>query len=160
MNQQIFNEWAPPFLNGYNQNSTECDDVDHGYVFPENNTFQVLQANEQMSIDIVLDDGADFRFTAFQWALQNIEEELTTAQLAPSTPGFLYRIKDDEGRFIEEGFTYCYATPGTFANPWPIWPGVTYAAGQRIQADLINAFDGPQAVQLVFRGFKRFRRVA
>jgi hypothetical protein len=153
MNQAIFNPWAPPFLNGYNQRSQDCHDVDHAYVFPENNTFQVLQANEQLSIDIVLDDSADFTFTAFQWALQNLDIELA------STPGFLYRIKDDEGKFIQEGFTYCYATPGTFANPWPMFPSVTYAQGQRIQADLINAFNGPQAVQLVFRGFKRFQRI-
>jgi hypothetical protein len=154
MNQQILNEWAPGYLQGYNEASPEtCHDVDAAYVYPDDNTFQVLQANQQVTVDLVLDEGADFHFNALQWALQNLSEDTI------NVPGFLYRIKDEAGRFIHEGFVYCYATPGTFANPWPIFPGVTYAQGQRIQAEIINVLDAPQAIQVVFRGFKRFPRV-
>lgn len=153
MNQQIFNPWAPPVLNGFNDASPDsCHDVDAAYVFPENNGFQTLTANQQLSVDIVLDDGDDFRFNAFQWSLLGMGE-------LSSVPGFLYRIKDDAGHFISEGFTYCYATPGTFANPWPMFPGVTYANHQRIQFELINLLDDLQGVQIVFRGSKRFRSV-
>jgi hypothetical protein len=153
MNQTIFNPWAPGYLNGYNETSPDtCHDVDAAYVYPENNTFQVFQANQQLEVDLVLDDGADFRLCALQWALQPLDIGL-------DIPGFLYRIKDDQGRFIQEGFTYCYATPGTFASPFPMFPSVTYAQGQRIQAEIVNVLNGPQALQVVFRGYKRFPRI-
>ena len=153
MNQAIFNPWAPPLLNGFNDTSPDsCHDVDAAYVFPENNGFQTLTANQQLSVDIVLDDGDDFRFMGFIWALQGLDHLL-------SVPGFLYRIKDDAGKFIQEGFTYCYATPGTLANPFPIFPHVTYAVHQRIQFELINLNGDIQGVQIMFRGSKRFRRV-
>jgi len=154
MNQAIFNPWAPPVLNGFNDTSPDnCFDVDAAYVFPESNGFQTLTANQQLSVDIVLDEGDDFRFMALQWSLQPLDE-------AGNVPGFLYRIKDSAGHFIQEGFTYCYATPGTFANPWPMFPHVTYSVHQRIQFELINLNDDVQGVQIVFRGSKRFRRVS
>lgn len=153
MNQQIFNPWAPPLLNGFNTTSPDnCHDVDAAFVFPETYGFQPMTANQQLSYDIVLDDNADFRLNALQWTLKGLDSSL-------NVPGFLYRIKDGDGQYIQSGYVYCYATPGTFANPWPMFPGVTYAAGQRIQFDLINLNAGLQGVQLVFRGYKRFVRV-
>lgn len=152
MNQAIFNPWAPPLLNGFNATSPDdCVDVEGGYVWPESNGFQVLTANEQRLESIVLDNEDDFRFMAFQWALHSEDQQ--------GTPGFLYRIQDDAGNYVSDGFTYCFATPGTFANPWPIFPHVTYAVHQRIQFEIINLAAFDQGVQLVFRGAKRFRRV-
>jgi hypothetical protein len=148
MNQAIFNPWAPPLLNGFNTTSPDgCDDVDAGYVWPEHNGFQLMTANESRKETIVLDHGDDFRFMAFQWSL-----------FGEDTPGFVYRIQDDAGNFISDGFVYCYDTPGTFANPWPIFPHVTYASHQRIQFEIINLSSGTQGVQLIFRGPKRYRR--
>jgi len=152
MNQAIFNPWAPPLLNGFNQNSPDdCEDVDHTYVWPEVNGFQTLSASEQRSEVIVLDHGDDFRFSGFIWSLHAIDNL--------STPGFLYRIQDEQGKFICDGFTYCFATPGTLANPWPQFPHVTYAVHQRLQFEIINLADHEQGVQLGFRGMKRFRKV-
>ena len=154
MNQSIFNPWAPPLLNGFNNTSPDdCNDVDHAYVWPESNGFQVMTADQLLSVDLVLDDEDDFRLCALQWSLQGLDD-LT------SVPGFLYRIRDDQGHFIQEGMIYCYATPGTFANPWPMFPHVTYPVHHRIQFDIQNLNDDIQGVQLVFRGKKRFRRVA
>jgi hypothetical protein len=153
MNQTIFNPWAPGFLNGYNETSPDtCHDVDAAYIYPETAGFQVFQANQQLEVDLVLDDGADFRLTAIQWGLQGLDINL-------DVPGFLIRIKDDQGRFIHEGFVYCYAMPGTFANPFPLFPSVTYAQGQRIQAEIVNLNDDVQGIQVVFRGYKRFPRI-
>jgi len=151
MNQAIFNPWAPPLLNGFNSTAPpQCDDVDGGYVWPEHNGFQILTANELRKETIVLDPGDDFRLMAFQWTLGEAEG---------GNPGFLYRIQDDAGNFVSDGFVYCFCTPGTFANPWPIFPHIEYAEHQRITFEIQNlaAFDQP--VQLVFRGPKRFRRV-
>lgn len=153
MNQAIFNPWAPPLLNGYNSDSPDtCTDVEGGYVWPESNGFQVLTANEERQEVIVLDNEDDFRFMGFVWALQSVSDQ--------TTPGFLYRIQDDSGKYISDGFTYCYATPGTLANPWPMFPHVAYPVHQRIQFEIINAASHSQGVQLLFRGAKRFRRAA
>jgi hypothetical protein len=151
VNQAIFNPWAPPLLNGFNDSSPDgCDDVDGAYVWPETNGFQTLTGLQQLAVSITLDNEDDFQLKAFQWSL-NPEE-------GGSQPGFLYRIKDDAGNFISDGFVYCFATPGSFANPWPIFPHVTYANHQRIQFELINLSADNQGVQLVFRGPKRYRR--
>jgi hypothetical protein len=154
MNQPIFNPWAPPLLNGFNPTSPDgCEDVDAAYVWPENNGFQTMTANQQLTVAIALDNDDDFRFMAFQWSLKGLDDGL-------NTPGFLYRIQDDAGNFISDGFEYCFCTPGTFANPWPMFPHVTYAVHQRIQFEVINLHNDVQGVQIVFRGPKRFRRVA
>lgn len=153
MNQSIFNPWAPPLLNGFNQTSPDgCEEIEGGYVWPETNGFQVMTANEQRQETIVLDNNDDFRFMAFQWSLQSIDEG--------GTPGFLYRIKGSDGKFQSDGFIYCFSTPGTFANPWPIFPHETYAFHQRIEFEIINLLNADQGVQLMFRGSKRFRRIA
>lgn len=150
MNQAIFNPWAPPLLNGFNIGSIEgCDPVEGGYVWPETNGFQTLAANETRAETLVLDRDVDFRFMAFQWALQSVDEG--------GTPGFLYRIKDDAGNYIGDGFTYCFSTPGTFANPWPMFPHVTYHSQQIIQFEIINAAAFSQGVQLMFRGMKLYQ---
>jgi hypothetical protein len=152
MNQAIFNPWAAPYLNGFNDTSPDqCQDDDHMYVWPEVFGFQTLAANEERSEVIVLDPDADFRFQGLIWSLHSIEEG--------TTPGFLYRIQDELGKYICDGFTLCFATPGTLANPWPQFPHVTYAAHQRLQFEIINLADHEQGVQLGFRGMKRFRRV-
>jgi hypothetical protein len=151
MNQAIFNPWAPPYLNGFNQSSPDCEDVDHMYVWPETNGFQTLTASEHREETIVLDHGDDFRFMGLIWSLHSVSEG--------ATPGFLYRIRDDLGNFISDGFEYCFATPGTLANPWPMFPHVTYAVHQRIQFEIINLAAFSQGVQLGFRGTKRFRRM-
>jgi hypothetical protein len=152
MNQAIFNPWAPPLLNGFNNTSPDnCNDVDGAYVWPESNGFQILVANEQRQETIVLDNEDDFRFACFQWSLQSVEDQ--------ATPGFLYRIQDDLGNFISDGFVYCFSTPGTFANPWPMFPHVTYPLHHRINFEIINLAAFSQGAQLVFRGPKRFRRV-
>lgn len=149
MNQAIFNPWAPPYLNGYNLTSPDnCDDVDAGYVWPETNGFQIMTANEQRTETLVLDNQNDFRFSGFIWALDDVDDG--------GTPGFLYRIKDDLGKYISDGFLYCYATPGTLANPWPVFPHVTYRSHQRIEFELINLASVSQGVQVMFRGMKRF----
>jgi len=151
MNQAIFNPWAPPHLNGFNSTSPDnCDDVDHLYVWPEDNEFQTLTANEERAEVIVLDHQDDFKYSGFLWSLHSIDEQ--------ATPGFLYRIQDDAGNYISDGFTYCFATPGTLANPWPQFPHVSYAHHQRIQFEIINLAAHSQGVQLGFRGMKRFRR--
>jgi hypothetical protein len=151
VNQAIFNPWAPPLLNGLNNTSPDnCTDVDGAYVWPESQGFQILTANEQRSETIVLDNDDDFRFAAFQWSLGESEG---------GNPGFLYRIQDDLGHFISDGFVFCFATPGTMANPWPIFPHVTYPLHHRINFEIINLSADDQGVQLVFRGPKRFRRV-
>jgi hypothetical protein len=152
VNQAIFNPWAPPLLNGFNPTSpTDCEDVDGAYVWPEHNGFQILTANEHRAEALVLDNEDDFRFAGFIWSLQAVD--------AQSTPGFLYRIQDDAGNFISDGFVYCFTTPGTLANPWPMFPHVTYSVHQRIQFEVINLASHAQGVQLMFRGQKRFRRV-
>ncbi len=152
MNQSIFNPWAPPLLNGFNATSPDnCDDVEGGYVWPETNGFQIMAANESRSEALVLDYEDDFRFMAFQWSLLSVDEGLT--------PGFLYRIKGSDGKYISDGLLYCFATPGTFANPWPMFPHETYAVHQRIEFEIVNLLNATQGVQLVFRGPKRFRRV-
>jgi hypothetical protein len=98
MNQAIFNPWAPPALNGFNTASpASCEDVDGGYVWPEHNGFQILTANETRNETIVLDNEDDFRFMAFIWSLQSVDDQ--------ATPGFLYRIQDDNGNFISDGFS-------------------------------------------------------
>lgn len=151
MNQSIFNPWAPPLLNGFNDTSPDnCRDEESGFVWPRRYGFQVLTANEHRQESIILDHDDDFRFMAFQWTLKSIDEG--------ATPGFLYRIKGSDGKFISDGFIYCFATPGTFANPWPVFPHETYAVHQRIEFEIINLRAGLQGVQLVFRGPKRFRR--
>lgn len=151
MNQPIFNPWAPPLLNGFNQTSPDnCDDVEAGYVWPEVAGYQILTANEERQEHLVLDRDVDFRFVALQWALHSVDDQ--------TTPGFLYRIKDDAGNFISDGFIYCFATPGTFSNPWPIFPHVTYRSQQIIEFEIINAAAHSQGVQLMFRGPKRFSR--
>jgi hypothetical protein len=153
MNQSIFNPWAAPYLNGYNNTSPSgCEDVDAAYVWPEHNGFQVLTANQQLSVAIVLDQGDDFIYQAFQWSLEPDEEHAVL-------PGFLYRIQDDAGNFISDGFIYSFCTPGTFANPWPQFPHVTYASHQRLQFEIINLAAFNQGVQLVFRGQKRYRGI-
>lgn len=150
MNQAIFNPWAPPVLNGFDRTSPEeCEDVDHMYVWPETNGFQTLTANEQRSEAIVLDLGTDFLFMGLIWALHSVDDN--------ATPGFLYRIQDEMGNYISDGFEYCLATPGTLANPWPIFPHVTYSVHQRLQFEIINLLADDQGVQLGFRGVKRFR---
>ncbi len=111
-----------------------------------------MTANQELSVAIVLDLDSDFHFMALQWSLKGLDDHL-------SVPGFLYRIQDDAGNFISDGFQYCYCTPGTFANPWPMFPHVVYASHQRIQFEIINLNSDVQGVQLVFRGPKRFRRV-
>jgi hypothetical protein len=152
VNQSIFNPWAPPILNGFNNTAPpSCEDVDGGYVWPETNGFQILTANEPRREAIVLDNEDDFRFMGLIWSLQSIEEQ--------STPGFLYRIQDDAGNFISDGFVYCFCTPGTLANPWPMFPHVTYSVHQRIQFEVINLASHNQGVQIMFRGQKRYRRV-
>ncbi len=152
MNQAIFNPWAPPYLNGFdNTTPNGCEDDDHMYVWPEVNGFQTLTANEVRQEVIVLDNGADFLFMGLIWSLHSIGEQ--------STPGFLYRIQDELGNYISDGFTYCFSTPGTLANPWPMFPHVTYAAHQRFQFELINIAAHSQGVQLGFRGVKRYQGV-
>ncbi len=152
MNQAIFNPWAAPYQNGFNDAMPDdCDSKEAGYVWPETNGFQVLTANEQRSETIVLDRDADFRFMAFQWTLDSIDEQ--------STPGFLYRIKDDAGNFVSDGFIYCFCTPGTFSRPWPWFPHITYKSQQRFEFEIINAANHSQGVQLMFRGEKRVPRV-
>ena len=154
MTEPSYNPWAAPALNGFNTTSPDnCDDVDHAFVWPENEGFQPLTANQQLSVAIVLDDGNDFRLQALIWTLQGQDEEL-------NTPGFLYRIQDDAGNYISDGYIYCYATPGTWANPWPMFPHVTYSSHRRIQFDIINLNNGLQGVQFIFRGMKRFQRGA
>lgn len=152
MNQSIFNPWAPPLLNGFNSTAPEgCEEIDAAYVWPESNGFQSLTANEERAEVIVLDQGTDFKFSGFQWALNDESEA--------GTPGFLYRIQDDAGNYISDGFVYSHATPGTFANPFPIFPHVTYAVHQRLQFEIINLAGDIQGVQLVFRGKKQYRKV-
>ena len=152
MNQSIFNPWAPPLLNGLDSTSPDgCEDVDHGYVWPETNGFQILTANEQRAEVIVLDNDNDFQFMGFIWSLDSVDDQ--------TTPGFLYRIQDDAGKYICDGFTYCFATPGTLSNPWPMFPHVTYSVHQRIQFEIINAAAHEQGIQIMFRGRKRFRKV-
>lgn len=150
MNQSIFNPWAPPLLNGFNRTSPDdCEDDECAFVWPESNGFQTLTSREARSETIAINRDIDFRFMCFQWALLSVNEA--------ATPGFLYRIKDDAGNFISDGFEYCFNTPGTFANPWPMFPHVTYRANQVIQFDIINAAAFSQGVQLMFRGMKRYK---
>ena len=152
MNQAIFNPWAAPYQNGFNATSPDnCDDQDGAYVWPETNGFQVLTANEQRLETIVLDMEDDFRFSGLIWALKSISEG--------ATPGFLFRIQDAQGKFISDGFVYCFAGLGTLANPWPIFPHETYHAHQRLTFEIINLLSAEQGVQLMFRGVKRYRRV-
>jgi hypothetical protein len=152
VNQAIFNPWAPPLLNGFNNTApASCEDVDGGYVWPDqHNGFQILTANETRREAIVLDNEDDFRLMGLIWSLQSVDDQ--------STAGFLYRIQDDAGNFISDGFVYCFCTPGTLANPWPMFPHVTYSVHQRIQFEVINLASHSQGVQLMFRGPKRYRR--
>ena len=139
-------------LGGPGQATSEVDMMPLADTIAPTEAFQVMTADQLLSVDLVLDDEDDFRLCALQWSLQGLDD-LT------SVPGFLYRIRDDQGHFIQEGMIYCYATPGTFANPWPMFPHVTYPVHHRIQFDIQNLNDDIQGVQLVFRGKKRFRRV-
>lgn len=151
MNQAIFNPWAAPILNGFNSNSPDdCEEDDHIYGWPETDGFQILTANERRQETLVLDFEDDFKFSGFLWSLQSVDDQ--------TTPGFLYRIQDDSGKYICDGFQYCFATPGTLANPWPMFPHVTYSNHQRIVFEIENLADHEQGVQLGFRGMKRFRR--
>jgi hypothetical protein len=150
MSYEIFNPWAPPLLNGFNPTAPPgCEDDEVGFVWPESNGFQTLTASEARSEKIVINRDIDFRFMCFQWALESVDEG--------ATPGFLYRIKDDAGKYVSDGYIYCFNTPGTFANPWPQFPHITYRANQVIEFDILNAASFPQGVQLMFRGMKRYR---
>jgi hypothetical protein len=151
MNQSIFNPWAPPLLNGFDDATPDgCQDVDAGYVWPETGGFQIMTANERREETLVLDRDVDFRFMALIWSTQSVDEG--------DTPGFLYRIKDDAGNFTSDGFIYSRATPGTLARPWPWFPHINYRSQQIIQFEIVNPAAHSQGVQLMFRGPKRFQR--
>ena len=150
MNQAIFNPWAAPYLNGFNQSDAECEPDDSAFVWPETNGFQTLTANQLLPVSIVLDRNVDFRMLALIWALKSIDEA--------ATPGFLYRLKDPAGDYVGDSFTYCLNTPGTWASPFPLFPHNVYRATQVFEFDILNAANFPQGVQLVFRGEKLYRR--
>lgn len=150
MNVPLFNPWAPVSLNGFNPAAPEgCNDVDHAYCWPEKGGFQTLAGNEERLNEVIaLEQDSDFVFSGFIWALSG-ENQV----------GFLYRIVDDQGNYVSDGYMHCFATPGTFANPFPWFPHVTYSRHQNLRFDILNPSDSPQDVQLVFRGPNRYRRI-
>jgi hypothetical protein len=150
MSQEIFNPAAPPYLNGFNPASPQgCEDVDAAMIWPPSGGFQVMTGNQVLNNQvIVLSDADEFIWRAFIFAV--------------SGPGFLYRVQDDAGNYISDGFLYSNNTPGTWANPFPQFPAVSYRRGpgqrQAIHFDIINVAAVNQNVQVVFRGPNRYRR--
>jgi len=149
VSQEIFNPAAPPYLNGFNRASPSgCEDVDSAMVWPPTDGFQTLTGNQVLTNQvIVLEQEDEFVWQGFIWALSGATQS-----------GFLYRVQDDAGNYISDGYLYCFNTPGTWANPFPQFPRVTYRRGQSIKFDIINAAPVNQGVQLIFRGLKRYRR--
>ena len=148
MNTPIYNPWAPPSLNGFNEDpSSFCQEDDIGYCWPILGGFQVLTANQQLIAQTIpLQRTSDFILRAIHFTYNG--------------GGFLIRIVDERGQHISDSPIYSYNMPGSLTIPFPIFPHVTYPSGNLIQFDIINVDAAPQNVQLVFRGAKRFQRAA
>jgi hypothetical protein len=155
VSQPLFNPWAAPILNGFTNPSPEgCDDVDYAYIYPESGgespdgDFALFAGNEaRLGLSIILDQTDAFIWNALQWALFEEPQQ-----------GFLYRVQDDQGNWISDGYLLTGNTAGTFANPCPIFPHVGYGRNHRLVFDLINASNSAQGIQFVFRGSKRYQR--
>lgn len=77
--------------------------------------------------------------------------------LATYTGAFTFRFTDSSGYYLSNAqLNYANLLPGGLPLPWPIFPEIIIPAGGRIGIDIQDLSGSTNAIELVFRGAKRY----
>jgi hypothetical protein len=135
------NPLAPPAYNGLSGDYPNgYVDVDFTYVYNI-----ALTANQFLRDQVLaLSTDADFVWRAL---------------ISSSSTGvYAVRFSDSQGYYLSNGMipnaNFLY---GTVPIPYPIFPEIVLPAGGRIGIDIQDLSAAPNAVEITFRGVKRYR---
>ena len=138
---QNINPFAPPAYNGLaGDYPNGYYDVDFTYVYNV-----ALTANQFLRDQVLaLATDADFVWRAL---------------ICPVNTGvFAVRFSDSQGFYLSNGMipnaNFLY---GTVPVPYPIFPEIVLPAGGRVGIDIQDLSGAPNAIEISFRGVKRYR---
>lgn len=139
-NQPIFNPFAPPSYNGFNDASPQGT-VDVDFTYPYDVTLTANQFLRDQSISTTND--ADFAWRATVIGL--------------STGAFNVRFADSQGYYLSNGMVASANILGDAASPYPIFPEILIPAGGRIGVDIQDTSGNTNVIEILCRGVKRYR---
>lgn len=140
------NQFAPQYLAGVNTPPAEAgfEDQYFDYVYNPANGPNVLAMGTEVTELLDIDPDADFYITG--WYLSKVSFN------------FLVQLSHSSGYEITDGFVNAYAISFEVSNPSPLSPAFPCPAGSQLQITLRELGFADVDLQIVFKGFKRFRR--
>lgn len=150
LTQRKFNPFAPPVLNGVSEtiDNDGYVSVDGNYIF---NYFNV-DAVEVLANSVPINTDSDFHLRGISI--------LTSSEAANQLPpGFLVRIYTSDKYYLNSSYIDVTAFyQGNSTTPFVIFPQLKFKAGSQIMID-VNNTNGTTAIQILFRGVKRYKAV-
>jgi len=93
---------------------------------------------------------------------QNVDEDadfiLTGIVSENATGAFNIRISDSQGYDISQGYIASANLIGDPSSPFVVWPPLIIPAAGRIGIDITDTSGNSNSGQILFRGFKRYRK--
>ena len=135
------NPYAPPSLNGIADPSPDgYIDMDFSYVY--NVTLTANQELRDQTVPIMTD-------SEFFWCAL-----IVTA----ATGTFSVRFLNQAGYYLSNAFILSSNLSTSATDPWPVLPPEGFMPGSQIGIDILDTSGATNTVQLLFRGFKRYKR--
>jgi hypothetical protein len=138
----IFNPFAPPVYNGF-QDTSPLGYVDLDFTYPFDVTLTANQFLRDQSIATTSD--ADFAWRAIVAAF--------------STGTFNLRFYDSQGTYLSNGMVASANYLGDASSPYPIFPEILIPASGKIGIDIQDTSGNTNVIELLCRGVKRYRVV-
>jgi hypothetical protein len=139
------NQFAPSYKQGLqpvDQDQTGYEDKAYDYIY--NPPGGQLTANQQLQDAVEIDTDADFYIAA--WYLSRVNGI------------FQIQLTDAAGYQLSKGSVIASAVSFTASNPTVLSPAHPIPAGGKIQILIQDLSDANNPLQIVFKGWKRFRR--
>jgi hypothetical protein len=139
------NQFAPMYqqgINAPNPNDVGYEDKSFDYLYnPPNGQ---LTANQELQDQVGIDTDADFYIAA--WYLSRV------------TGTFQIQLTDAAGYQLSKGSVIATAVSFTASDPTVLSPAHPIPAGGKIQILIQDLSGDTNPIQIVFKGWKRFRR--
>jgi hypothetical protein len=137
-----YNPYAPPIYHGLGDASPAgYEDRNFDYVYDTPGTG--LTALQALQDQLTLNNDA-----AFVWMAVYISKNIGA---------FTVRFSDSRQFYLSSAPISNLNLPGDSSSPYPIDPPMVIPPGGRIGIDLTDLSNAPNVIEIVFRGFKRFK---